>query len=803
MGLNSIRNSRGIKGLYMKNILPAKLLNFYRKETELNIIFFKLLGTAGAIISVVGAVQSIFTVADYSGFLINMAAALGSIALIFFVDRTGHYLIGYLITSFGIFMGLFGMLFFQMGGLYGSMPYFFSFGILFTLLMYKGWLLIVMEIIHVSFYVGIAHVSHMHPETVRPFETPAAQFFDQISGIVISSVGIGIIFMMYLKEYRKQQKIAQESSNAKSILLANISHEIRTPINMLLGMNEMILREAESRQILEYSQNVDTAGRQLLFMINQFLDLSRIDMGKEELFEENFNIRNLIETLRSYYKKEADNKHLEFVLDVDKNLPAFFVGDARKITQILMNLLSNALKYTKEGIIVFSILKQAEDENSVTIHFEVSDTGIGIKAADQQKIFESFERSDIVRNRGIEGTGLGLAISGNLAKLLGTEIKVKSKYGEGSLFWFDIKLKKGVDTGYDRLPGETFIAPDAQILAVDDNSMNLTVLKSLLKRTLVRVDTAESASECYEAFQKKKYDLVLMDYMMPDINGIEAMEELRRMDADKDRTTPIIVLTADATPERKKLFKEKGFDDYLLKPIDITLLEGVLIRHLPKNLVTIVEKADQIEVPEEKLEQFKKILEEYDISFDMAMKHLSGDIMQFVRIAEVFVERAESSIRDLKELIKARDYEKAALIIHSVKGNSGNVGAEDLYYNARRLEKRAKDGDGSYVEAASELFFMEWERAREGLLVFLGEFEKIKYTFKIVRDEEDVLSEGELVDRLLDAVSNGNQSPALKYIDELEKVGGKSKTLGEIRQAVRDIDFDKAEEIVNLLRGNR
>ncbi len=570
---------------------------------------------------------------------------------------------------------------------------------------------------------------------------------------------------------------------------------------MLLGMNEMILREAENKQIVEYSQNVDAAGRQLLFMVNQFLDLSRIDMGKEELFEEKFNLKDLIDILQGYYKKEADSRRLEFVLDTDKNLPKFLIGDARKITQILMNLLSNAFKYTKEGIIVFSVLKQAEDDDTVTLHFEVSDTGIGIKKEDQDRIFQSFERSDIVRNRGIEGTGLGLAISGNLAKLLGTQIQVKSKYGEGSLFWFDLKLKKTTGIEGERSSDDTFIAPDAQILAVDDNNMNLTVLKSLLKRTMVKIDTAQSAQECYDLFGKRAYDLVLMDYMMPDIDGIEAMEHLRAMDEAKGKKTPIIVLTADATPDRRKLFMEKGFDDYLLKPVDVSLLENALIRHLPESIVTIVEKADQLQVPEELIEEFTSDLAEYDISFDMAMKHLSGDIMQFVRIAQVFVDRTDTSIDELKELIQKKDYEKAALIIHSVKGNSGNVGAEDLYYNARRLERRAKDNDGDYVEAASKLFFMEWERAKEGLTTFLTEFEKIRPTLES-EDQENLkaLDESMLVDRLIEAISNGNQAPALKYIDELAAKSCDSAEIGAIRDAVKDIDFDRAEELARSLK---
>ncbi len=784
----------------MKEFL-TKLINFYKKETELDVIFFKLLGTSGAIISLIGAVQSLFTLSDLSGFFINMGAAVGSIALILFVDRTGHYLAGYLITSFGIFMGLFGILFFEMGGLYGSMPYFFSFGILFTLLMYRRpSLRYAMVAVHVIYYAGLCHIAYFHPETVTPFDTDMDRYVDQLTGIFVSSVGIGIIFHMYLNEYRKQQRLAQESSNAKSVLLANISHEIRTPINMLLGMNEMIQREAENARILEYSQNVDSAGKQLLFMINQFLDLSRIDMGREEVFEENFDLKGLIDTLSIYYKKEADNKRLDFVVDTDKYLPRYFVGDVKKLNQILMNLLSNAIKYTKEGIIVFSIHKKEEKDGIFTLRFEVSDTGMGIKKEEQDKIFESFERLDIVRNRGIEGTGLGLAISGNLARLLGTQIKVKSRYGEGSLFWFDIGLKRGADIEIDSSLNESFIAPDATILAVDDNNMNLTVLKSLLKRTLIRVDTAQSAQECYDLCRERDYDLIFMDYMMPDIDGIEAMEELRIMDGGRMKDTPIIVLTADATPESKRIFMEKGFDDYLLKPVDVGLLENTLIRNLPGGLVTKVEKEKPIEIPQETLLKIKKILSGYDISLDMAMKHLSGDILQFVRIAEFFVKSADKNMNELKSLLDKKDYKKAALIIHSIKGNSGNVGAEDLYYNARRLEKRAKESDGTYVDAASPLFFMEWERAKDGLLAVLSEFDRIRHDAAAAEPEEEPLDRDAIIDELINAISNGNQAPALKYADNLAAILCGDDTVDKIRNCIMNIDFDSAMELAMKLK---
>ncbi len=273
-----------------------------------------------------------------------------------------------------------------------------------------------------------------------------------------------------------------------------------------------------------------------------------------------------------------------------------------------------------------------------------------------------------------------------LMNLLSNAIKYTR---EGTLFWFDIDLKKGTDNGYEGNVNETFIAPEAYILAVDDNNMNLTVLKSLLKRTLIKVDTAQSAEECYELCKKRNYDLILMDYMMPDIDGIEAMEELHRMNFDRTKKIPIIVLTADATPEKKKLFMDKGFDDYLLKPIDVSLLENVMIKHLDPDLVTVVEKQEQIEIPDKTIEYLKSILSKFDISFEMAMKHLSGDILQFVRIAEFFIENADSNIFRVKELIRQKNYEKAALMIHSIKGNTWSIWIWTYYGNKSRKQNKS------------------------------------------------------------------------------------------------------------------
>ncbi|MCR5784964.1 MAG: response regulator [Eubacterium sp.] len=779
----------------MKTGLKDRFLGFYTKEKELDITLFKILGTAGILISIVGALQSLFTAGDYISSLINVGAALASVCLLIFVDRTKKYIIGYLITSVGIFMFLFGWLFLEMGGLYGSMPYFFMFGIVFTLMMYRGLLLYIVEMVQIMFYVWLCYFSFLNPQYVKAFETEKDQIADQIAGILLSSLGIGMIFIMYIWEYRKQQRIALESSRAKSVLLANISHEIRTPINMLLGMNEMILRESENTQINEYAQNVDNAGRQLLFLVNQFLDLTRIDMGKEEMFYEDFSFPEIINSLQVFYSKEAGKKGIEFVFEDDRSIPVYIYGDKRKLSQILSNLLSNAVKYTSEGLIVFSVKMLSKDDNGCLIHFEVSDTGMGITEKDQKKIFESFERSDIIRNRSIEGTGLGLAISSKLAEMMNTEIKVKSTYGEGSVFWFDLYMENGSHAADVMAQQETFIAPEARILAVDDNNMNLVVLKALLKRTMIKVDFAESAAEGCEMYQKKDYDLVFMDYMMPEIDGIEAMKMLRRIDEKRKKKVPIVVLTADATPQMKEIFLKEGFDDYLLKPVESDLLEKSLMKNLPKNLVTVVETEETVRFDEATMRRFTNILKEYDISIGLALKHLSGDMLQFSRIADYFIKSADENMEKLKSLIDEKDYAAAAYIFHSVKGNSGNVGGEDLFYSARRLESRAKEGDGEYVEAAMPLFIMKWMRVKEGLGKFLVEFEAAKEEKSKSRVSSNEKSDkGETIEKLLEALRMGNGSPAVRYLDEIDFTDEKLKE--RIKILIKDIEFDRAEELI-------
>ncbi len=777
----------------MKNLI----VGFYTNEKELNITLFKLLGTAGILVSIYGCLQSLITSDDYIGALINFFAIVASVLLLSFVHITKKYTAGYLITSFSIFIVLFVWLFMEMGGLNGSMPYFFGFAIVFTLMMYRGKLLLAVELIQIAVYLFACHFAVLHPEYIKDFDTPREQFIDQMSGIFISSLGIGVIFLLYLREYRKQQKLAEESSNAKSVLLANVSHEIRTPINMLLGMNEMILRESDNSQIREYAQNVESSGRQLLYMVNQILDFSRLDMGKEELFEENFNIKKLIDGLSAFFGNEAEKRNVDFILNYDKNIPQFIYSDAKKLSQILTNLLSNAVKYTDTGKITFSVQELGGDLEKRLIRFEVSDTGKGIAPEDCKKIFESFERANISKNRSIEGTGLGLSISNELARLMGSEIKLESRLDEGSKFWLELYLKPGDEAAEQAQSESSFIAPEAKLLVVDDNIMNLQVIKSLLKRTMVSLDFASSAMECYKKYEETDYDAVLMDYMMPEINGVEAMRHLKDMDRLRNRKTPVIVLTADATPEKREMFIESGFDDYLLKPVDSVLLEQALMRNLPERLVTIINADAAAEIPPELRAELSSLLKKYDLSLDLALKYLSGDLFQLAKVGRFFVKSSEENIPRLSRCIEAGDYAAAVNLVHSLKGSSGNIGAEELYKSAKLLEKHLREEDYEYVALAHPLFVFKWKRAEAGIKELISALEAYSASAPEPKGESGAVhDEKELWEQLLQAVRLGNQAPALKITDELAAIRGKDELIVSIRENIMGIEFAKAEELI-------
>lgn len=400
----------------------------------------------------------------------------------------------------------------------------------------------------------------------------------------------------------KAEKIEADNANrAKSQFLANMSHEIRTPINAVMGMNEMILRKTFDSDIKTYAENIQGASNTLLTIINDILDFSKIESGKMELVTVEYEIANVISDIYNIISIKAREKSLELVLDIDENIPCKLLGDDVRIRQIVINLLTNAVKYTHSGTITLKISKNQNvrgiKDNEASLFFAVKDTGIGIKPEDISKLTEEFVRIEESRNRNIEGTGLGINIVGSLLNMMGSKLEVESVYGEGSTFFFNLvqpvvdsepigdineRMKK-VSKGKRSYKSKLRI-PNARLLIVDDTFTNRLVFVHLLKELKCHIDEADSGIKCLELVRENKYDLIFMDHMMPKMDGIETFEHMREMSDGLNANTPVVILTANAINGAREEYLDKGFADYLSKPIDSDKLEEIIDRLIPDDL---------------------------------------------------------------------------------------------------------------------------------------------------------------------------------------------------------------------------
>ena len=485
-----------------------------------------------------------------------------------------------------------------------------SLGILYIFIMFSGKKLLLFFGLTVISYGVTFWLAYTYPELIVPMPTRATSYFDAFFSVfAVGMVGGGILkahMRVYEEEHRlniEQKEELEKSRDSQNTFFANMSHEIRTPINAILGLNEMIMRTAPAKEIQEYSKDIQMAGNLLLNQVNDILDLSQMSMDKMQINPGKYYTRDLFADLVDLIKVQADKKNLDLIMNIDKNLPSELMGDEKRLKQVLINIMDNAVKYTEEGSVTVTVEGEEYVNDEVLLSIKIADTGIGIRKENLADIYDSFNRFDENKNKRILGSGLGLAITKQLVEMMGGEIQVDSIYTKGTIFTVLIRQKimntepvgeinfayKGMEEGTVYRP--LFEAPEARVLIVDDNKMNRVVAAKLLEATKMQVDMAASGAECLEMAKKKFYHVILLDYMMPDMDGLETLRELNAQENGLCRDSAVILLTGNAQSGARQMYMDEGFDGYVEKPIQGRLLESEIFSFLPADIIEYQEDA--------------------------------------------------------------------------------------------------------------------------------------------------------------------------------------------------------------------
>ena len=703
----------------------------------------------------------------------------------------------------------------------------------------------------------------------------------------------------YLKSIRekidleKNLAASEAASEAKSTFLSSMSHEIRSPINAVLGLDEMIIRESHESEIKSYATDIQSSGKMLLSIINDILDFSKIEAGKMEIIPVDYDMSSVISDLVNMIDERAKKKGLTFTVNIDETMPHLLHGDDTRLKQCILNILTNAVKYTAKGSVKLAIsseqlaiengkLKMENKEgkafpyaptplvatpstgdtpvtppNTVLLKVSVKDTGIGIKAEDINKLFSPFERIEEGRNRAIEGTGLGMSIVKNLLAAMGTHLDVQSVYGEGSDFSFSVvqevrswepignyeetKKKSQAETASYT---ESFHAPEAKILVVDDTPINLTVMKGLLKETQIQITTAESGFDALEKAKTEPFDVIFIDHMMPKMDGIEMIKNLRADDSSVNQHTICVALTANVMGGVKEQYLSADFEDYLAKPIEPKLLEEMLVKYLPTNKVQLAVSREQGTVGSEQSESrnlayhdlgdsdirqndtprhaelvsaslFKTI---FDIDIASALRNCGTEEV-FLEAVKNFRESIEEKSNLIEEYAKSEDWKNYTILVHALKSSARLIGATDLSEKAKELEAagdeilRAAQNDNNVslsgttrqsIAEKTPALLSEYRAYFTKLAPLTGDFgiHQDDTTRHAERSEASQITPDQVTDALsalrevVSVFDFDSADSIIKELDSYEMPADFAEKYQKIRKAVRDVDQNAVMELL-------
>lgn len=604
---------------------------------------------------------------------------------------------------------------------------------------------------------------------------------------------------------------AEQANRAKSDFLANMSHEIRTPMNAIIGMSELIIEESRGRKMYDYACDIKTASQNLLGIINDILDLSKVESGKLELIEDKYYIQLLLEEVTNMIKIVAAEHGLQILLELQPDVPHRLVGDEGRIRQILINLLNNSVKFTKKGHVKLRVSAEKSETADVCLVFEVEDTGIGIKKEDLEKIFEEFQQVDTRKNRKVEGTGLGLTISKRLVHLMEGSITVDSVYGEGTVFTIKIPQKVEDSRTVSEVPisakdfrenlESMFLVPNYKVLIVDDNKVNLKVASKMLLAYQFQLDEASSGREAIRLVKEREYDLILMDHMMPGMDGIETTKIIREECGENGRRPIMIALTANAIKGAKEMFLSRGFQDFIAKPISKLELHRVLSKWIPANLKQhIDEEVEEVLITEDDLAEIYM----RNVNVRKATERKGGGLDDYMDLLELFLMEGKKKLKLIRRLANEKDYHNYDIETHALKSAAANIGADKLSEEAKQHEFAAKEGRYDFIHENVEQLLNNYAELLSEVKRVLMKKGRIKVKEK---NHFDMMAQEELREKLqaaLTALENFRPKESMQEIENILEYGlvrEVEQKVEEVRMKLKLYEDDEAEEqLQNLLK---
>jgi len=631
--------------------------------------------------------------------------------------------------------------------------------------------------------------------------TPKGPYYKSISYMAFILIFLGTVLasvlILVLIRVDKARTKSEMENKQKSTFLANMSHEIRTPMNAIIGMTDLLNYEPLNKRQMGFVNDIKVSARSLLSIINDILDMSKIEAGKFELNPINYDFHMLLDNLYSMFSFVTQKKGLEFKYETEGKIPRYLYGDDIRLKQVLTNICSNAVKYTEKGFVRFRVTATANK-----LMFEIKDSGIGIRKEDIPKLFNTFQRIENDKNHNVVGTGLGLSISKTFVEMMGGKIIVDSEYEQGSVFLVVIPIVPGIKDEVKSnkgLPeGHSLFAPDANVLVVDDNEFNIRVAEGLIGLFKIKVHTAFSGKEAIELVQKNDYDIVFMDHMMPEMDGVEATGIIRNL-GGKYNKLPIIALTANAVQGAREMFLSNGFDGFISKPIDIQEMYRILKEWLPLEKIEIQKDKEQEDAQEEENSEFLHAMMKIDeINVDVGLSRVSGMENMYKETLELFFEKLIPECDNMYNMINYGDISGFSISVHAMKSALSTIGAMSLSEMALRLETSAKDNDFAFCVDRFPAFRNKLVKLNEELSVVFPKAAK-KQSRKKTGDKAYLL---EKTEKALEAAADFDDS-GLNIINDLltYDFGERNNDLLEsVAKAFKDFNFSDAAELLNKLK---